>query len=358
MKKVLFIMHLPPPVHGASVMGQVIRECEALDGLCEASFVNLALSTDLKEVGRFSLLKPVAFFRVRRRMRAAVRSFRPDLVYMTPAVCLPGFLKDFLNVRMLKGMGCRLVLHLHNKESKWMKSRFFQPLYRDFFSGVKVILLSERLYPEVAPFIGRESVSICPNGLEVPFPGRSDGPVPRILFLSNIIRSKGVSLLLDACKILKAKGYSFTCELAGKMTPDYPGDALREEIREKGLEDRVAYTGGKYGEDKREAFSRASLFVLPTYNDCFPLVLLEALGSGLPVVSTREGGIPDIVRDGETGFLCPVKDAPALAGRIGLLLEGPDLRRRMGEAARKDYEARFTRDCFEGNFCSVLRHVL
>ena len=355
--KILFVLHLPPPVHGASVMGQTIHASRALNEAFETVYVDLTLASDLKDVGRFSFRKPKAFLRLRRRIREAVRLVEPDLVYMTPAVCLPGFLKDALLVRMLKRMGCKLVLHLHNKESKWMKSSIFRPLYSSFFAHTQVILLSERLYPEIAPFIDRDSVFICPNGVEVPPVPRQEESVPRLLFFSNIIRSKGVSILLDACRILVGEGLSFRCELAGKLTPDYPGDALQQEIREKGLEGVVEYAGEKYHAAKWEAFSRASVFVHPSYNDCFPLVLLEALGAGLPVVSTTEGGIPDIVQDGVTGFLCPPRDAAAVADRIGRLLKDPDLRARMGKAARRDYEARFTRERFEENFISVLRHV-
>ena len=164
--------------------------------------------------------------------------------------------------------------------------------------------------------------------------------------------------MLDACRILAGEGLSFRCVLAGKLTQDYPGNTLSEEICEKGLEGIVEYTGEKYGEDKWDAFSQADVFVHPSYNDCFPLVLLEALGAGLPVVSTMEGGIPDIVRNGETGFLCPPRDADALADRISQLLMDPDLRLRMGDAARRDYEARFTRKQFEENFFSVISHVV
>ena len=358
MKKILFVLHLPPPVHGASVMGEAVHSCKSLNDTYETSYVDLSLASDLKEVGRFSFRKPAAFLRVSRQIREAVRSFQPDLVYMTPAVCLPGFLKDALHVRMMKRMGCRLVLHLHNKEPKWMNSRLFRSLYRNFFAHTRVILLSERLFPDVAPFIGRDSVSICPNGVEVPLLHRYGGSVPRILFFSNIIRSKGVSILLDACRILAGQGLSFRCELAGQMTPDYPSDALREEIREKGLVGVVEYTGEKYDAAKWEAYSQADVFALPTYNDCFPLVLLEALGAGLPVVSTTEGGIPDIIKDGETGFLCPPRDAANVADRIGRLLRDSDLRERMGEAARRDYEARFTRERFEERFVSVIGHVV
>ena len=145
MKRILCVLHLPPPVHGASVMGEAVRECSALNETYEVSYVNLSLAADLQDVGRFSWRKPTAFLRIRRKIREAVRSFRPDWVYMTPAICLPGFLKDALMVRMLKRMGCKLILHLHNKESKWMTTRFFRPLYKRFFARTRVILLSERL---------------------------------------------------------------------------------------------------------------------------------------------------------------------------------------------------------------------
>lgn len=358
MKKILFVLHLPPPVHGASVMGEAVRQCKALNEAFETSYVNLSLAEDLKDVGRFSWRKPAAFIRVRRQIRKAVRSFHPDRVYITPAVCLPGFLKDYLIVRMLKRMGCQLILHLHNKESRGMDNRHLRSLYRRFFAQTQVILLSERLYPDIAPFVNRNSISICPNGVDVPPVHRNRGQVPQLLFFSNIIRTKGVSVLLDACRLLTGQGLSFRCVLVGKLTLDYPGSTLSDEIRDKGLEGIVEYAGEKYGEEKWEAFSQADVFVHPTYNDCFPLVLLEALGAGLPVVSTTEGGIPDIVRDGETGFLCPPRDTEALVDRIGRLLRDPDLQARMGEAARRDYEARFSRKRFEECFFSVINHVV
>lgn len=358
--KILFVLHLPPPVHGASVMGKVIHDSKALNEVFQTTYVNLTLATDMKDVGRFSFHKSAAFFRVRRQIREAVRRFQPDLVYMTPAICLPGFLKDALYVRMLKRMGCRLVLHLHNKESRWMKSGLFRPLYKRFFDRTKVILLSERLYPEIAPFMGRDSVFICPNGVDAAPVGHHRGQVPQILFLSNLIRSKGVSILLDACGLLAEQGVSFRCELVGKETGDYSSTTLEAEIREKGLADRVHYAGPKYGTDKWSAFSGADVFVFPSWYsaECFPLVVLEAMAAGLPIVTTAIGAIPDMVRDGENGFICPAKDAVSMAEAIRKLLIDRDLRIEMGECGRRRFQNEFTAEAFESRLIGILKQAL
>ena len=182
----------------------------------------------------------------------------------------------------------------------------------------------------------------------------------RILFLSNMIRSKGVSVLVDACRMLKERGIAFRCSLVGALSADYPGDSLVTEIREKGLEGCVSYDGPRYGDEKWKAFSQADVFAFPTFypDECFPLVVLEAMGAGLPVVTTTEGALPEMIREGEDGFICPKQDSGALADALARLLSDPVLRTRMGESGRTRYETAFTLDRFERNIVDILkRHV-
>jgi glycosyltransferase involved in cell wall biosynthesis len=184
---------------------------------------------------------------------------------------------------------------------------------------------------------------------------RVSGGVPRLLFLSNIIRSKGVSVLIEACRFLKERRVDFHCTLVGAMTADYPGDSLVEEIRRQGVEERVSYTGPVYGEGKWEAFAKADVFVHPTLNDSFPLVVLEAMGTGLPVVTTDEGAIPEMVRDGVDGLICPKSDPKALADTLERLLSDAALRTRMGESGRIRYRELYTLEQFEKRFVDILK---
>lgn len=96
--------------------------------------------------------------------------------------------------------------------------------------------------------------------------------------------------------------------------------------------------------------------LFPTFyhNECFSLVLLEAMEHGLPCISTTEGGIPGIVDDGKTGFLVPKHDVAVLADKIQLLLNDSVLRCKMGKAGREKFEKEFTLEVFEKRMVEIL----
>ena len=101
---------------------------------------------------------------------------------------------------------------------------------------------------------------------------------------------------------------------------------------------------------------KADIFVFPTYyhNECFPLVLLEAMEHGKACISTNEGGIPDIIKDGENGLIAERQDAESLADCIQRLLDNPELCRQMGENGRKKFHEHFTNEVFEKTMVEVL----
>ncbi|MBR1706873.1 MAG: glycosyltransferase family 4 protein [Bacteroidales bacterium] len=358
--KVLFVLHMPPPVHGASWVGKQIHESEAVHEAFDCRFINLSTSEELAAIGRFGWRKVVA---VRHLLRQIGKAPYADLAYVTPSATPPGFLKDYLVVRLLKRRGMKVVLHFHNKGvATHSENPVFRFLYRRFFKDTRVILLSWTLYPDVAVYVPRESVSICPNGIEPGPAGRPGGPdaEPRILFLSNLIRTKGVDVLLEACRILKERGCRFQCSLVGAASADYPAGTLASAISERDLDGLVTWSGGKYGADKQAELQAADIFVFPTFypKECFPLVILEAMSAGLPVVSTPEGAIPDLVQDGVTGLLCKKKDPVSLADALQRLLSDPELRRRMGAAGRSAVLESYTSRQFETNLIHILYDAL
>lgn len=352
--RILFVLHLPPPVHGPSQVGLFLQKSPLVNSMFQTRYINLSGSARLEQVGHVSVRKFRTVFRLVREVRQTVRKWKPDLVYLTPSATMPGLLKDALVARSVRGTN--VILHFHNKGVAERQDRFFMNiLYRMLFKGASVILLSRLLYPDIRKYVPEERVSYCPNGVYVPSVNRVPGTVPRILFLSNIIRSKGVSVLVEACRLLRDRGIDFRCSLVGALSADYPGDSLSAEVREKGLEGHVVYEGPRYGEEKWEAFSKADLFVHPTLTDCFPLVILEAMGSGLPVVTTGEGAIPEMVRDGMDGLVCPKNDPAALADALQKLLSDSDLRIRMGESGKARYRELYTLEQFEKRIVDILK---
>jgi glycosyltransferase involved in cell wall biosynthesis len=127
--------------------------------------------------------------------------------------------------------------------------------------------------------------------------------------------------------------------------------------RERGLEENVSFDGPLYGEEKAAACRAADIFVHPTREDCFPLVILEAMSAGLPVVASEEGGIPDEVEDGKTGLLFRKGDSADLARCLETLLVDASLRTRMGAAGRDRFEKRFMKACFEDRLLHILEET-
>lgn len=158
---------------------------------------------------------------------------------------------------------------------------------------------------------------------------------PRLLFvsaqLSRAYAHKGLSTVLAALQILHARGARASLDIVGDgdMRESYLSD-----VRKAHLGEYVRFHGELAGEALARAYRTASIFVLPTSNDSYPIAILEALASGLPVISTRVGDIPHMVEDGKSGFLVPTGEASTLAEKIEILITDPGLREAMGRAAR------------------------
>ncbi len=360
---VLFILHLPPPVHGAAMMGKYIHDSKLINDSFDCHYVNLTTAKDLQDIGKGGMKKLWRFLKLLATIRGEVKRLKPQLVYVTPNAKGWAFYKDFVVVQRLKSMGCKVVVHYHNKGvSTRQDCRLDNWLYHRFFKNVKVILLAESLFGDVQKYVNKEDVFICPNGIPVSNMSVQAviGEKPRLLFLSNLLEEKGVIVLLDALEILKQNGCDFVCNFVGGETNEINAQRFHEEVERRGLDDFAIYLGKKYGAEKNRIFEESDIFVFPTYyrNECFPLVLLEAMEHGLPCISTNEGGICSIIEDGKTGFVVEKRRSEMLAEKIMFLMQHPDMKKAMGVAARKKFEEKFTLERFEQGLKSILGELV
>jgi glycosyltransferase involved in cell wall biosynthesis len=362
-KKVLFVLHWPPPVHGSAVVGLNIKESKLINSSFACTFVNLGTSKSINEIGKNPLGKLFRYLTVITKIVKNIVTNRPELCCMAITASGTAFYKDALVVMILKLFRIRLVYHFHNKGVDYSRNSGFKNfLYSFVFNNIEAILLSKNLYYDVEHFIPESKIYICPNGISetktlTKVIARKQEEFVSILFLSNLIESKGVFYLLDACFILKKKGINFKCNFIGGEG-NITLNKFNEYVTKLGLLDNIIYLGKKYGEEKNKAFLESEIFVLPTYDDCFPLVLLEAMSYSLPIISTFEGGIPDIVDKGKNGFLVPQKDSQSLADVLEILIQNEQLRSKMGKEGREKYEQEFTLEKFEERFTEILSKIL
>lgn len=254
---------------------------------------------------------------------------RPDIVHVNSLVTS----WPVLAARLMR---VPVVWHVHEYLGN-------KKIYAGIIHGVSngVILISNEQY---SLFAGKPMAVRIPNGIETaryeaeePVPGE-DGSVvdageTAVLYIGRIERTKGLLVLARAAAHLKGRHIRYL--VAGGV----PKKAARYEeelfafLKQNGLEDSFEFLG--YRRDIPDILSNADILCHPSYSDTFPLVVLEAMASALPVIGTSVGDVPYMVEDARTGYVLDPGDHEALAQRIGMLASNPALRRRMGAEARK-----------------------
>ena len=160
--------------------------------------------------------------------------------------------------------------------------------------------------------------------------GRGD----RLLFVGRLAAAKGLPILLEAL----AKLEGVTLNIAG----DGPErTVLEKKVQALSISDRVKILGYRSPQQVQELLKQADVFVMTSFAEGLPVVLMEAMAAGLPVVATHIAGIPELVCNGDTGLLVSPGDVNATMDAISQLLEDPNLRNRFAAAGRAKIEREF-----------------
>lgn len=356
----VFVAQLPPPVHGQAVADAELARTQA-DRL-DLRVVPMRFAADVDDIGRFRLGKLWAAARVLGGALRARRTSRADtLVWSLGARSRLPVLRDAVLLSLLRPWFERTILHLHTGDYGDRIAHERGPvgrLVRRAFRDGELILLDERLDVEGARPPRPRAVHYLNYGVADPDVSRPTpaAGVPSVLFLGNLYPSKGTHDVVSAIARLRDAGTRVELTVAGAPPGDEEQRDLESLIAELDVADRVHLVGPVHGEDKRSVLREATVFCFPTRYEAegMPLVVMEAMGAGLPVVATSWRAIPSTVVEGETGFLVEPGDVEAIADRIQRIADDPELARRLGAAARRRYEDRFTLDRFRADFAAIV----
>ena len=162
---------------------------------------------------------------------------------------------------------------------------------------------------------------------------------PVVVMVARVLRDKGVLELAEAARLLRAEGQRVRVLIVGGVDEQNPNSLSRAEIQALHDEGAVEWLGHRT--DVAAIYAAADIAVLPSYREGLPKSLLEAMACGLPVVATDTSGCRELVADGETGLLVPVRDGPALAVALRRLAQDAGLRATLGAAGRARVEREF-----------------
>jgi len=296
----------------------------------------------LKDSGKLSLRNLVIALSVYIRFLSALLRFRPHIIHLHTSQGI-AWLKDTFFVIIGKAFRTRVILHIHggNFDAIYDASPRIIQIYTRKILGLAdaIISVSAEWKMRLAKLITTDRVYSFKNCIDLGKLQSTDNctehSAANILFIGRIGPLKGAFDLIEAIHCLQASRCVFHTWMVGPEERDGDFNYGHELIDRYRLVDQCELLGSVNREDVFQLFKKASLFVLPSYYEGLPMVILEALAMGLPVIATPVGGIPEVIHDAKNGILIPPGNIEALANAIETLVTDRDLRKTMGAYSRE-----------------------
>lgn len=365
--KLLIIGPTPPPFHGVSVAIDTLLQSRLMEA-CDVTHMELADRRGIGHVNQPDLQDVWLFLRQWVRLLRLLILTRPQVVYLVLSQTTVGFLRDSFFLWPAWLFGARLVVHLHSGALQaWYRSRSFsmRGYVRVVLARVtKAIVLGDQLRSEFHGLLPSDRIAVVPNGVECvdEWVDRTT-PLPRqpwrILHLNTLNRMKGTLVLLAAIPAVLRSRQDVEFVFAGPWShEDHRAEAERY-IAQQGLGRYVTFTGQVSGDEKRGVLRSADLFVFPgIQQEGQPLVVLEAMAAGLPIIFTNQGCLRETVVHGASGLEVQCNDPHDLARGLLWLMERPDECLRLGMAAQRRCQALFSRDRHIERMIQMFQEVL
>jgi glycosyltransferase involved in cell wall biosynthesis len=255
------------------------------------------------------------------------------------------YIRKSLMVRVTKFFSAKVILHLHGGE--------FQEFYNTECNAVKqrhirqtfdlvdaVIVLSTQWHTWIRTIMQHpEKAHVVYNAVETLELDRSSIEQGLILFLGRLGERKGVKDLIDAFAIVLKTIPSARLALGGD------GELLsfKQQVDRLGISDCVDFLGWVAGEQKNAWLSKADVYCLPSYNEGFPMAVLEAMSANIPVVASTAGGIPDAISDQVDGLLIEAGDVENLAKKLIEIIANRELNQRLSTSAKNKFTNNFSK---------------
>ncbi len=355
--KVLILGQIPPPYHGQSLMIKALLDSKM--NYIEKYFVRMNYSSSIADVGKFEINKLIILIKVILSSIWKILYYKIDLVYYPPAGAnhKVAVIRDMITLIFIRRFCKKIVFHFHAKGLDAIISKFnkfFQKvIYYAYNKPTANIYLSEENKKSLS-FTEPDYEFIIPYGIEDYYPRYKDiiksNKKATILYVGNLIESKGIFILLAALEYLKKEQLKFKLQIIGGIGNEKVKQKIYEHPEFNSNE--VEYLGVITGDEKWKIYASADIFCFPTYyqSENFPVVILEAMQFALPVVSTFWCSIPSMVVDNNSGFLVPPEDPVSLAEKLSILIAKKGLRNSMGLNGRELFLKKYSNECYRDNF--------
>jgi glycosyltransferase involved in cell wall biosynthesis len=303
MYRVLLIGPQPEPITGNSLANQIVLEYLSRYTDVELNIINTSYSKLDEKIGKFSLKKVYHYVK---QYKQVWKILYVDKLYITTGQTFFGVLKYFPYLLFAKLLNKEIIVHIHGNYL-WKEYESLNGIKKKIFHKIlsmsdKGIVLSKSLKKNLTPFLIEEKIYILENFVEdflFENPTEKKFNKVKIIYLSNLMKEKGIFDLLEALKILQEKNIEFEVKIAGGIDNFFEKKIRQELSKIKNL----TYLGLVYNKEKKELLEWGNIFILPTkFDEGQPISILEAMCTGNIILTTSQGGIVDIFKDNKNGF--------------------------------------------------------
>lgn len=362
-QKLLILGKLPPPYMGPSIAFEILIN-SGLKNVYDLSYLDVKANESLSTLGQFSLKKIFRNLSIYSKLISSLRKNQPDIVLIPISQATIGYLKDSMFLIICFLLRKRVMIQLRGSDFKrWINSasfltRWYVKLTLKIPEGV--IVLGNNLRHLFESYFSGDRIFVVPNGgnYQVPDHVYHSNEVVNIIYLANLQPSKGIEDVIDALVLLQQK-------IPGKFRMDIIGEWRKPATKEKCLKliDEyhlpVTFYSSSVSRNKFDYLAKSDIFVFtPREPEGHPWVIVEAMASGLPVISTDQGAIIESVIDKENGFIVPTHAPDVIAEKLHLLITDHGLRERMGRKSREYYLNKFTETKMVQNFSDAFNAVI
>lgn len=354
--RTLFFCTFPPPYTGQTVGTEAFYELLGDD--LELTCIDIADPwRDERRYGHFGLRYARFFSGKLRELRRVLASASYDTLYVVLAASALGHLRDAVILRSARPHVKRIVAHVHSGNfHENFQRRWHRRASQSVLHNIDTFLFSSAGLRDLSlPFISEADARVVPNMVdkavrfseaeaEAKIERRKTRRQFRVVYISNMLPSKGFEDLADALGMLHARNFdNIEAHFVGGWPAGVSESAFRKRLADLGIDSWAHVHGSVMDRERIRGFlADADAFVLPTYYpvEAQPFAIVEALNSATPVVATRHASIPDYVLDGTNGYLVEKQSPSEIAAALERLIDSENWAR-LAANARETYEQMF-----------------
>jgi glycosyltransferase involved in cell wall biosynthesis len=363
---ILLFLSIPPPVNGASYANKLLLESRFSKEF-KVTHVNCRFAKDNNELTKLTFRKVILFIFYLIQLIRLYISYRFDFVIINLSPKRGSFIKDATYILVSSILFKRkVIVWLHENRFKLLYERsglLFRKYMRLIFSNCyHLVTVGNYLIEDINFLICRSKINAIHYGLPKPKEfecvrkDRKEKPT-NIIYLSHMDITKGWLILIEAaqkiCSIRNDVDFNFYGGISGNVTIE----SVMDRFNNTGFSRRIRYHGPIFGKNKYKILKNADIFCLPTFYDAFPIVNLEAMWAGLPVITTNQGAIPEAIEDGKGGIIVEKENINAIVNAIIRLIENPIERKSMGQYNKKRFKECFTIEAFSACWIDLINNL-